>query len=88
MYKYEDEKKEVFTELGAKAFMAIKDNIERVTKVSGGIITMWACMSGISLDTWTAMACVDFIAEIGLIREVKYGPCAGQYRIFAKAGEL
>ncbi len=85
-YKYDLEKEKLFTDNGQKVFLKVRDHVQRCLKMSGVVIMEKAMSppggSG-SANTWTNMACVDRLVELGEIREIKYGDCAGQHRIFA-----
>lgn len=88
MYEYETEKKAIFTEEGQVMFLRIRDHVQRCIKLSGAV-SMGNAMSatGVGGDTWTRMACVDRLVELGEIREVAQQECAGQNRVFVKTGE-
>ena len=78
-------KSKLFTEDGTVMFMAIRDNVKTLLKASGAI-TMGAAITGaagVTGDSWTMLACVDRMVELGEIREIqqKYSP-TGQNRIF------
>ena len=80
MYKYQDLKPTIFTEEGQMVFLEIRDTVKKILKQSGAI-SMGSAMSGAG-DSWKRMACVDRLVEIGELKEIKYGECAGQHRIF------
>ncbi len=90
MYEYETEKPKLFTDKGQRAFLKIRDHVQSCLKMSGAVRMEKAMSppggSGAG-DTWTMMACVDRLAELGEIREIRHGECAGQHRIFVKRGE-
>lgn len=88
MYKYETEKSALFSDEGQRMFLSVRDHVQKCLKLSGAV-TMGIAISatGVDGDTWTQMACVDRLVELAEIREINYGECAGQYRIFVKAQE-
>lgn len=90
MYSYGAQKEELFTDEGQRAFLRTRDHVRKCLQLSGAV-TMGNAMSppgsGISMGTsWGMMACVDRLVELGEIREINYGECAGQHRIFVKVG--
>lgn len=80
MYKYENLKPGIFTEDGQTMFLQIRDRVKNILAQSGAI-TMGVAMAGTG-DSWKRMACVDRLVELGELKEIKYGECAGQHRIF------
>lgn len=86
MYNYDMERDKIFSEEGQRLFLGIRDNCKRMMSVSGAF-TMGNAIklpNGIgAADSWSMMACVDRLVELGEIREVTTAaPCAAQYRIF------
>ncbi len=86
MYEYSIERIGLFTDDGQRAFLRTRDHVQKCLEMSGAV-SMGEAMSppgsGSSMgDTWGMMACVDRLVELGEIREIAYGECAGQYRIF------
>jgi len=85
-YKYEDEKPELFTENGSRMFLKYRDTAFYLLAKSGAIRMqelMTAAATGGS--SWTMMACVDRMIELGELREIPQDEPAGQHRIFVKA---
>lgn len=82
-YDYQKEKSGLFTEEMQKTFLEVRDRIHKLMDLAG-VVTMEKAMQGSTGCTWKTMACVDRLVELNEIREVKYGPCPGQYRIFIK----
>lgn len=80
MYKYADLKPTIFTEEGQVKFPEIRDRVKRIIKEAGAI-SMGAAMAGTG-DSWTRMACVDRLVELGELKEIQQNDCAGQHRIF------
>lgn len=85
-YNYEIMKIELFKEENQKLFLAIRDQVSQ-TLLKSGAITMGAAISlpsGIgSADSFTMMACVDRLVELGELQEVATTG-SGQKRIFIK----
>jgi hypothetical protein len=86
MYKYKEQKKELFTEDGQLMFIKIRDKSKALIQVAGSF-RMENIMSSTTGDTWTMMACVDRMVEIGELIEVTRGDVAGQHRVFIKANQ-
>lgn len=85
MYKYQNERENVFTEKGQVMFLKIRDNTLKCLSVSGAISLGKAISCGIGGQSFTMIACVDRLVELGEIREVKQGVrVSGQNRIFVK----
>lgn len=84
MYNYQEQKPKVFSEDGQKMFLAIRDHTKTLLK-SAGAADMGHLISCVTGDVWDMMACVDRLVELGEIREIDYGKCAGQHRIFIAA---
>jgi hypothetical protein len=82
MYKYEEEKKNLFTEGGMEMFIKIRDNVQQCLKKSGAV-TAEKAMSTVTGSSWTMLACLDKMVEMGELREItRLGEVAGQHRIF------
>lgn len=82
MYKYEDFKKEIFTEDGQVMFLKIRDNANILLKKSEAF-SMNAVIKVVSGDTWKMMACVDRLIELGEIKEITdQNKVSGQNRVF------
>lgn len=86
MYNYKIQKREIFTEDGLVMFTKIRDNAFKLISLAG-CARMGEIIAGNTGDSWTMLACVDRLVETGEIREIKYGDCAGQNRIFIKPGQ-
>lgn len=86
MYKYEEQRASVFEEENQLLFLKIRDQIFDKLKSSGSI-TMGAAIAlprGIgAAESWTIMACVDRLCELGEIKEILTNGM-GQDRIFIK----
>lgn len=82
MYSYQGEKKELFTDDGQRMFLAIRDHVQKCLKQAGAVRMQEAMNAARSGSSWTMLACVDRMVELGEIREVKQPDCAAQHRIF------
>lgn len=85
MYTYDTQKQELFSDRGQRLFIGIRDRVRGLLKETGAI-RMGEAMrlpSGVgAADSWTMMACVDRMVELGELLEVTPSDCAGQHRVF------
>lgn len=79
-YSYVIQRSEVFTESGSIMFTRIRDKVRELLAVAGAF-EMGKAITG-SGDSWTMLACVDRMVELGEIREISQPGCAGQHRVF------
>lgn len=81
-YEYQNEKFELFTDDGQRMFLAIRDKVHRLLKDAGCFRMQEAMNAAGGGSSWTMLACVDRLVELGEIREVIQNNVAGQRRIF------
>lgn len=79
-YDYQTQRPHVLTDDGQRMFLAIRDKAEKCIKLAGAVRSQ-EMMVG-SGDTWTMLACMDRLVELKYLREIDYGHCVGQHRIF------
>jgi hypothetical protein len=82
MYNYTEIKPRLFTEEGSRLFLSIRDRTFQLLKVAGAVRLQEAALLGNAGDSWTMIACMDRMVELGEIREITSDKCAGQYRVF------
>lgn len=81
-YDYATERPFVFTEEGQLMLLRIRDQAQSLIK-SSGAATMMNITAGITGDSWSMLACVDRLVEIGELVEVPNPKSSwGQHRIF------
>lgn len=81
-YDYLTERPKVFTEDGQVTFLKIRDNAKRLI-AEGGAARCQELMAGVGGDSWTMLACVDRLVELGELHEItKDQRVAGQHRVF------
>ena len=80
MYKYETEKPKLFTEEGQKCLFQVRDRVKDLLLVAGAVRFMEAT-NGCGSDDWLRLACLDWLVELGDIREVTRD-VPGQHRVF------
>jgi hypothetical protein len=85
MYSYAELKPQLFTDDGQRLFLGIRDQVHRLLKQAGAVRMQEAMQlpGGIgAADSWTMIACVDRLVELGELREIKQDGCVGQHRVF------
>lgn len=82
-YVYEAEKKIVFTDNGQREFLRVRDFCKRMIQQAGAVQAGKAMSQANLGDSWSMMACVDRLVELGELREVTDPDrCAWQHRVF------
>ena len=84
-YSYATQRSEIFTEAGQEQFLKIRDNAHRLIKQSGAA-TMGKLVVG-SGDSWTLMACVHRLVELGELISIWDKGC-GQDEVFVAGPKL
>ncbi len=83
-YSYATEKNKLFTEECQGMFLSIRDRAYRLISQSGAA-TMSKLISNETGDSWTMMACVDRLVELGELFEVPNTvDVRGQGRLFVR----
>jgi len=85
MYKYEDVRSRLFDDEGQRMVLRVRDFVHKTLAVAGAVRLDKAMDSAGGGDSWTMIASVDRLVELGEIREVPQSGVAGQDRIFVKA---
>lgn len=81
MYRYEDMKPKLFTEEGVKTLRTVERNVRRLISTAGAVRAQEA-WSGISGDSWTWIACLDYLVEAGTLRCVTGSDVWAQHRVY------
>lgn len=84
MYSYAIEKPKLFTDENQRMLLKVRDHVFKCLKTAGAV-RMQEAMEPASGDSWTMLALVDRLVELGDIREIPQKDVAGQYRIFVAA---
>lgn len=79
-YNYEKEKANIFTDEGQRQFLAIRDRAKYLLKEAGAF-RLDEVLKGATGSSWTHIACVDRLVELGEVVELKRD-CWGQFRVF------
>lgn len=82
MYNYADCKSDILTDDGQRLFLRIRDWVQKNLKVAGAVRMEEILKAAGSGDSWTMLACVDRLVELGEIREITQEKVAGQHRVF------
>lgn len=83
MYNYSEQKKKIFTEDGQVIFLEVRDKAQQLLD-GAGAFRLQELMTWLTGDSWTIIACVDRLVELGEIREIPQGKVMGQDRVFVK----
>jgi len=83
-YDYNTQKQELLTEEGVNTLLAVRDNCNALIEQAGAVMSSHA-MHGISGDSWTQLAALDYLVERGELREITEN-AMGQYRVFVQPG--
>jgi hypothetical protein len=82
MYQYSKEKGRLFSDEGQRMFLKVRDFVQDALKKAGAVRMQEAIGAAGGGDSWTMLACVDRMVELGELREVTTGNVAGQNRVF------
>ena len=80
-YNYEDHREALFTDQGQRDVITMLQHVESTLEVSGAI-RMQEALSSLVDASWHAVACVDRLHELGLIREIPQECTLLQNRVF------
>ena len=82
VYSYTAERPFVFTEEGQVMFLKIRDKTKALFEQAGAARCQ-EIISGVCGSSWSMLACVDRLVELGEMREVTAADSvAGQHRVF------
>lgn len=79
MYDYLKERPKLFTEEGVVKCIRVRDNIKYLCELAGAC-TVEQAISGVSGDTWTLLAIIDWLEERKEIRLI-HTQGAAQHRV-------
>jgi len=84
MYKYKEQRPYIFTDIGQRDFLKVRDNVQRLLDEAGSFKLLHA-LKNIYGDSWLQIAYVDRLVELGEIREITGKDVPGQCRVFVRA---
>ena len=82
MYVYKDLKSRLFSDEGQRMLLKVRDFVQDALKKTGAVRMQEAIAAAGGGDSWTMLACVDRLVELGEIKEVTDGDVAAQHRVF------
>ncbi len=85
MYQYKDLKGRLFSDEGQRMFLKVRDFVHDAITKAGAVRMQEAIAAAGGGDSWTMLACVDRLVELGEIKEVTDGDVAAQHRVFVDA---
>jgi len=83
-YSYQDERHNVFTESGQKMFLRIRDGVKDALAKTGAITVEKAIAFAGGGSSWTMLACIDRMEELGEIKILNRPDQYGQYRVIVE----
>lgn len=83
-YNYETEKAALFTDEGQRQFLKVRDFCKRMLKEAGAVRADKAMQAWGSGSSWTMLAALDRLVELGELREITTNVW-GQHRVFVAA---
>ena len=85
-YSYESEKPALFTDEGQRMFLRIRDHVRELLKTAGAFTCGHAIDAAGSGSSWTMLACVDRLEELGEIKRVgpAYPDVATQDQVYTR----
>ena len=85
MYDYEKERPKIFTEVGMRSLLGIRDNVERLLNEAGAF-KLWDAVKGHGSTSFIQLACIDYLVEIGEIEKVS-SKGSTQNHVFVRKGD-
>jgi hypothetical protein len=83
-YSYEAEKSALLTDDGQRMFLKVRDRVGYLAKMAGAF-TMGHAIEGCTGSSWTMLACVDRLEELGEIKCLRrYPDCSTQDQVYVR----
>lgn len=86
MYKYSEQRDFVFTDLGQRQLLRIRDRIGELLREAGAV-RMQEALRNETGSSWDMLVCVDRLVELGEIKELTGPNIPGQHRVFIQANK-
>lgn len=83
MYKYRDERHTVFTDDGVEMLVQIREQAEKLFDIAG-CATIENLIRPCLGDSFTMLACIDFLVEKGHIEKVHQNDISTQRQIYKR----
>jgi hypothetical protein len=85
MYSYAEMKSRLFDDEGQRMLLRVRDFVHKTLESAGAIRMQEAMSAAGGGDSWTMLACVDRLVELGEIREITQANVPGQHRVFVRS---
>ena len=82
-YEYQAQKVELFTDEGQRMFLKVRDKAKHLLKEAGAFRQQEVLRDCGGGDSFTMIACVDRLVELGEIVELERN-CWTQYKVYAE----
>jgi len=82
-YNYVTQKPRLLTPEGQKMLFEIRERAASLIEKSGAVMLDKA-VSGLGVDSWDQLACMDYLVELGELKEIPQNEVMAQHRIFVK----
>lgn len=82
-YDYDKQRDFVFTDVGQRQFLSIRDKIGELLREAGAVRMQEAIQHEVG-SSWDMLACVDRLVELGELKELMQPNISGQFRVFVK----
>ena len=81
MYIYTEQKEILFTDVGQRGFLKVRDNVRNLLEIAGAFEAGKA-WEGISESSWFLLTCMDRLVELREIKELTPPDTCFQYKIY------
>ena len=83
-YNYQKQRPHIFTEQGVRDLITVRGTVSNCIAIAG-CVRMDKAISRLTGGAWNMLAIVDYLVEVGELREVFVGQnVTGQHRIFMR----
>lgn len=83
-YSYEVERPNLFTPDGVKLLISVRDNVQYLLRLAGAV-RLQEAIGGATGDSWHMLAAIDYLVELGELREITAPGVPGQYRVLVSS---
>jgi hypothetical protein len=84
-YVYQNHRLWIFTEEGVRDLLVVKDHVAGLLDAAGAVM-LWKAIATVSGDSWHQLAIMDYLVELGYLREITTPGVAAQHRVFVGGG--
>lgn len=86
-YVYTEQRPNLFTEEGVGVLLKVRAKVRTCLRDAGAVRAQEA-WRGVREDTWLMLAVLDYLVELGEIREITDESTPAQHRVFVTACDL